>query len=61
MTFARRQAGKSYDLLSKLFNEVSAAVAYYNAAMVDQMRRKIRQRRDEDPPSFSIPTTPVVA
>lgn len=61
MNFVRRQAGKNYDLLSKLFNEVSAAIAYYNAAMYDQMRRKIRQRRDEDPPPFSNSTIQVVA
>ena len=60
MTFARRQAGKNYDLLSKLFNEVSAATAYYNAAMYEHMRRKTRRLRDEAPPPFSIAATPVV-
>jgi hypothetical protein len=60
MTFARRQAGKDYDLLSKLFNEVSAAAAYYNAAMFEHMRRKTRRMRDEPPPPIFTPATPVV-
>jgi hypothetical protein len=55
MNFVRKQAGKRYHLLSKLFSECSAAIAYYNAAMVEKMRYLVRRRRDPTDPN--IPPT----
>jgi hypothetical protein len=56
MEFVRKQAGKRYHLLSKLFSECSAAMAYYNAAMVEKTRYLVRRRRDPEdrniPPAY---------
>jgi hypothetical protein len=64
MDFVRKQAGKRYHLLSKLFSECAAAIAYYNAAMTEKMRYLVRRRRDPDdrniPPNYLFipPTLP---
>ncbi len=55
MDFVRKQAGKRYHLLSKLFSECSAALAYYNAAMVEKMRYLVRRRRDPTDPNIAPP------
>lgn len=49
LKFARQVAGKRFQLLSTLFNEVSSACAYYNALMVEKIRHAIRQRQNGDP------------
>ena len=52
MEFVRKQAGKRYHLLSKLFSECSAAIAYYNAAMVEKTRYLVRRRRNPEDPNI---------
>ena len=58
MEFVRKQAGKRYHLLSKLFSECAAAIAYYNAAMVEKTRYLVRRRRDPEdrniPPAYLL-------